>query len=478
MATRILRVPHVVIIGGGFGGLAAARRLRNAPVTITLVDRRNHHVFQPLLYQVATAALSPADISAPIRSVLRKQRNAEVLMAEVTEIDRARRRVILAHGPPLEYDYLIVATGATHAYFGHPEWENVAPGLKTLEDATEIRRRFLLAFEAAEQEPDPEERRALLTFVVVGAGPTGVEMAGAMSEIARHSFRRDFRHIDPAMSRVVLIEGGPRVLAAYHEELSAYAMKALEKIGVEVRTDSVVTKIESDRVWIGDESIRTHNVVWAAGVTASPLGKKLGLPTDRVGRVVIEKDLTVPGHPEIYVIGDLSALSDEKGKPLPGVAPVANQMGAHAAANIRRTIKGENRKPFHYVDKGSMATIGRRAAIMETAGIRMSGWIAWMAWLFIHIMFLVGFRNRVLVFVQWAFSYLTWQRGARLITGEVGPDLAPEGLPLGAPRQEHASLRDAKEAEAAGSSVPADDAELGWMGGDRDQAAASPGGGR
>jgi NADH dehydrogenase len=477
MATRILRVPHVVIIGGGFGGLAAARRLRKAPVTITLVDRRNHHVFQPLLYQVATAALSPADISAPIRGVLRKQRNAEVLMAEVREIDRERRRVILAHGPPLEYDYLIVATGATHAYFGHPEWESVAPGLKTLEDATEIRRRFLLAFEAAEQEDDPEERRALLTFVVVGAGPTGVEMAGAMQEIARHSFRRDFRRIDTSMSRVVLIEGGPRVLAAYHEELSAYAMRALERIGVEVRTGSVVTKIEPDRVWIGDEFIRTHNVVWAAGVTASPLGKKLGLPTDRVGRVVIEKDLTLPGHPELYVIGDLSSMSDEKGKPLPGVAPVATQQGAHAAANIRRTIAGEKRKPFRYLDKGSMATIGRRAAIMETAGIRMSGLIAWLAWLFIHIMFLVGFRNRLVVFVQWAFSYLTWQRGARLITGEVGPDLAPEGLPLGAIQQEHASLRDAKEAEAAGSSAPADDAELGWMGGDRHQAGAAPGAG-
>jgi NADH dehydrogenase len=477
MATRILRVPHVVIIGGGFGGLAAARRLRNAPVTITLVDRRNHHLFQPLLYQVATAALSPADISAPIRSVLRKQRNAEVLMAEVTEIDRERRRVILAHGAPLEYDYLIVATGATHAYFGHPEWERVAPGLKTLEDATEIRRRFLLAFEAAEQEPDPEERRALLTFVVVGAGPTGVEMAGAMSEIARHSFLRDFRRIDPSQSRVVLIEGGPRVLAAYHEELSAYAVKALERIGVEVRTGSVVTRIEPDRVWIGDEAIRTHHVVWAAGVTASPLGKKLGLPTDRVGRVVVEKDLTVPGHPEVYVIGDLAALDDEKGKPLPGVAPVANQMGAHAAANIKRTILGQSRRPFHYVDKGSMATIGRRAAIMETAGIRMSGLIAWLAWLFIHIMFLVGFRNRLMVFVQWAFSYLTWQRGARLITGEVGPDLSPPGLPLGAVQQEHASLRDAREAEAAGTSAPAD-TEKGWMGGDRHQASAAPGGGR
>ncbi len=477
MATRILRVPHVVIIGGGFGGLGAARRLRKAPVTITLVDRRNHHVFQPLLYQVATAALSPADISAPIRSVLRKQRNAEVLMAEVTEIDREGRRVILSHGDPLAYDYLIVATGATHAYFGHPEWESVAPGLKTLEDATEIRRRFLLAFEAAEQEPDPEERRALLTFVVVGAGPTGVEMAGAMSEIARHSFLRDFRRIDPSQSRVVLIEGGPRVLAAYHEELSAYAVRALERIGVEVRTRSVVTKIEPDRVWIGDESIRTHHVVWAAGVTASPLGKKLGLPTDRVGRVQIETDLTVPGHPEIYVIGDLAAMADEKGKPLPGVAPVANQMGAHAAANLRRTIQGEKRKPFHYVDKGSMATIGRRAAIMETAGIRMSGLIAWLAWLFIHIMYLVGFRNRLVVFVQWAFSYLTWQRGARLITGEVGPDLAPEGLPLGAIQQEHASLRDAKEAEAAGTSAPAD-TEKGWMGGDRHQAGAAPGAGR
>ncbi|HEX8696424.1 MAG TPA: NAD(P)/FAD-dependent oxidoreductase [Longimicrobium sp.] len=476
MATRILRVPHVVIVGGGFGGLAAARALRRAPVTLTLVDRRNHHVFQPLLYQVATAALSPADISAPIRNVLRRQRNAEVLMAEVTDVDRERRQVVFADGKRLDYDYLVIATGATHAYFGHPEWEPLAPGLKTLEDATEIRRRFLLAFEAAEQEEDPAERRALLTFVVVGAGPTGVEMAGAMAEIARHSMTRDFRHIDPGASRIVLVEGGPRILPAYHEELSAYAKRALEEIGVEVRTGAVVTGIAAEGVMIGDECLRTRNVVWAAGVTASPLGKKLGVETDRVGRVKVEPDLSIPGHPEIFVIGDLALLGDEKGKPLPGVAPVANQQGAHAAKNIVATIVGRRRRPFRYRDKGSMATIGRSAAIVESAGVRFSGFIAWLAWLFIHIFFLIGFRNRLVVMIQWAWSYLTWQRGARLITGEVGPDLAPPGLPIGAPRQEHASRRDAVEAEAMGSGAPADAEQRGWMSGDRDQAAAAPGG--
>ncbi|HEX2202491.1 MAG TPA: NAD(P)/FAD-dependent oxidoreductase [Longimicrobium sp.] len=472
MATRTVRVPHVVVVGGGFGGLAAARALRNAPVSVTLVDRRNHHVFQPLLYQVATAALSPADISAPIRSVLRRHRNVEVRMAEVTDVDHGTKEVVLGDGSRLAYDFLVVSTGATHAYFGHPEWEPLAPGLKTIEDATEVRRRFLLAFEAAEQESDPEERRALLTFVVVGGGPTGAEMAGAMAEIARHSLVRDFRNIDPGSARIVLLEGGPRLLAAYHEELSAYARRALERIGVEVRTGSIVTRIEPDAVYVGEERIRTRNVVWAAGVTASPLGRCAGGETDRVGRVKVERDLTVPGRPEVYVIGDLAALSDEKGRPLPGVAPVATQQGRHAAKNIVRTLRGQTRLPFRYVDKGSMATIGRRAAIMETAGVRMSGWIAWMAWLFIHIFFLIGFRNRVTVFIQWAWSYLTWQRGARLITGEVGPDLAPPGLPLGYAPPDRPS--EAQVAEEAGKTAPSDAEAVGWMSGDRDQARAAP----
>lgn len=428
--TKVYAVPHVVIVGGGFGGLAAAKALAGRGVSVTLVDRRNHHLFQPLLYQVATAALSPADVSGPIRGILRRDRATEVRMAEVAGFGLDRREVRLAGHAPVPYDFLVVATGATHAYFGNPEWEPLAPGLKTIEDATEIRRRFLLAFEAAEQEDDPEERRALLTFVVVGAGPTGAEMAGAMAEIARRSFLRDFRRIDPGTARVVLLEGGERVLPAYHPSLSAYARRALERIGVEVRTGSIVTGIEPEAVWVGEERIRTRNVVWAAGVTASPLGALLGAPNDRVGRVLVEPDLSVPGRPEVFVVGDLAAL-EQDGRPLPGVAPVAMQQGRHAARNIVRTLAGEARRPFRYRDRGSMATLGRRAAVMETAGIRLKGWLAWMAWLFVHILFLIGFRNRLLVMIQWAWSYLTWQRGARLITGEVGADLAPPGKPLG-----------------------------------------------
>jgi NADH:ubiquinone reductase (H+-translocating) len=472
MATRVLRVPHVVIVGGGFGGLSTARALRRAGVTVTLIDRRNHHVFQPLLYQVATAALSPADISAPIRGVVRKQRNNEVLMGEVQDVDLEGKSIILADGRRVAYDFLVVATGATHAYFGHPEWAPVAPGLKTIEDATEIRRRFLLAFEAAEAEESEEERRALLTFVVVGAGPTGVEMAGAFAEIARHSIVRDFRRIDPSAARVLLLEGGPRLLAAYDESLGEYAGRALARIGVEVRTGSVVSRIEPEAVWVGDERIPTRNVVWAAGVTASPLGAKLGAPTDRVGRVKVEPDCSLPGRPEVFVIGDLAAMDDEKGRPLPGVAPVANQQGRHVARMIRRTLRGEGREPFRYWDKGSMATIGRRAAVMQAGAVKMKGWFAWAAWLFIHIFFLIGFRNRVAVMMQWAFSYLTWQRGARLITGEVGPDLAPPGAPLGtAPPEDEVREERAREVEAAGAGAPRDAEAPGWMGGDRDQAA-------
>lgn len=471
------RLPRVVIVGGGFGGLRAARALRRAPVRVTLIDRRNHHLFQPLLYQVATAALSPADIAAPIRSILHRQENTEVFLAEVTGFDLEARRVLLAGGDTADYDFLIVACGATHHYFGHPEWETLAPGLKTIEDATEIRRRFLLAFEAAEEEPDPERRRALLTFVVVGAGPTGAEMSGAMAEIARHSLVRDFRRIDPSTARIILIEGGPRVLASYDPELSAQAEAALRRLGVEVRTGSVVTRVESDAVYVGEERIPTHNVVWAAGVTASPLGKKLGVPTDRAGRVLVEPDLSIPGHPEVFVVGDLAAMNDEHGKPLPGVAQVAMQGGTHAARNIIRTLERRPREPFRYFDKGSLATIGRRRAVMEVGRIRMFGWLAWIAWLFVHIFYLIGFRNRVSVFMQWAWSYLTWQRGARLITGEVGPVLAPPGRPLGSvPAQLDRVPSEAERAERAGQTAPSD-TEGGWMSGDRSQA-GSPAAGR
>lgn len=474
--TSILRVPHVVIVGGGFGGLSAARALRRVPVSATLVDRRNHHVFQPLLYQVATAALSPADITGPIRSILRRSRATEVRMAEVTGFDLAGRAVLLADGSRIAYDFLIVASGATHAYFGHPEWEPLAPGLKTVEDATHIRRRFLLAFEAAEQEEDPEERRALLTFVVVGAGATGVEMAGAFAEIAAHSLVRDFRRIDPSTAQVILLEGGPRVLAAYDEDLSAYARRSLERKGVEVRTNSVVTHIEPDAVFVGDEQIRTRNVVWAAGVTASPLGRALGGGTDRVGRVMVEPDLSVPGHPEVFVLGDLMNLAGPDGKPLPGVAQVAIQGGKATAKNIRRTLRGEPRKPFRYFNKGNMATIGRRAAILQRESFKMKGWLAWMGWLLIHVVSLIGFRNRIAVFMQWAWSYVTWQRGARLITGDVGPDLAPPGKPLGTLEHQQTAAsenspmsRDVQQARDQGQTVPAE-ADGGWAGGGRAQA--------
>jgi NADH dehydrogenase len=454
----------VVIVGGGFGGLAAAQALKRAPVAVTLIDRRNHFLFQPLLYQVATAALSPADIASPIRSVLHRQRNAEVLMGEVMEADRAARCVRMADGHTVAYDYLIVATGATHAYFGHPEWEPLAPGLKTVEDATEIRRRLLLAFEAAEQEEDADERRALLTFVIVGGGPTGVEMAGALAEIARKALVRDFRHIDPRTARVILIEGGPRLLAAYDESLSAYAKRALERLGVEVRLHSIVTKVEEGGVWVKDDFTPARNVVWAAGVTASPLGKKLDVETDRVGRVPVKPDLSIDGDPRVFVIGDLALLDGDDGKPLPGVAQVAMQMGRRAARNIKADLAGKPRAPFHYHDKGSMATIGRRAAVLQTARMKMKGWLAWMAWLFVHILFLIGFRNRLAVLVEWGYNYLTWQRGARLITGEVSPDLRPEGY--GHPP----AHSEAAAAHAAGNQ-PAGD-ERGWMGGDTHQAAA------
>lgn len=464
-------LPHVVIIGGGFGGLAVARALRKAPVRVTMIDRRNHHLFQPLLYQVATASLSPADIAAPIRNVLHRQRNTEMWMAEVVGIDTGRRRVRLADGTLMSYDFLVLATGATHDYFGHPEWAEFAPGLKTIEDATQIRRRFLLAFEAAEQEPDEATRHALLTTVVIGGGPTGVEMAGAMAEMARHSLVRDFRHIDPSSARIILLEGGERLLAGYDPELSARAEADLRRRGVEVRTGSLVTDIEANAVYIGEERIPARNMVWAAGVAASPLGSRLGAPTDRAGRVRVEPDLSVPGHPEVFVIGDLAALLQEDGRPLPGLAPVAMQQGDAAAANILRTLRDEPREPFEYDDRGSMATIGRGAAVAEIGRFKLAGAFAWLAWLFIHILFLIGFRNRFVVLTQWAWSYLTWQRGARLITGEVGPDLDPPGEPLGTPLagQNH-TVREAREVIRSGHTAPPDRQQTGWMSGDSDQA--------
>jgi NADH:ubiquinone reductase (H+-translocating) len=461
---------HVVIVGGGFGGLYAARALKRAPVHVTVVDRRNHHLFQPLLYQVANAVLSPADIAAPIRHILRRQQNTRVLLGEVTDVDTAERAIVLADGRRILYDFLIVATGATHHYFGNPQWEALAPGLKTIEDATELRRRYLLAFEAAEQEVDPAVLEALLTFVVIGAGPTGVEMAGSMAETARHALVRDFRHIDPRYARVILLEGGPRVLAAYDSTLSARAEEALRELGVEVRTDSIVTGIEPDAVRVGEERIPTRHVVWAAGVTASPLGLRLSAPTDRVGRVLVEPDLSLAEQPEVFVVGDLAAYRDEAGELLPGIAPVAMQQGRAAAGNIVRSLRGEARKPFRYRDKGSMATIGRFRAVAQVFGRRISGMVAWLAWLFIHILYLSGFRNRLIVFVQWAWSFFTWQRAARLITGDVGPVLVPPDAPLGAPVSRHGTrARDAIAAERSGQQTPADAETVGWMEGDVEQ---------
>lgn len=409
--------PHVVILGGGFGGLYAAKALRGAPVRVTVVDRRNHHLFQPLLYQVATAGLNPADIAAPIRSVLRSQGNTAVIMAEAVALDTAGRRVILADGA-LGYDYLVVATGATHSYFGNDGWAVHAPGLKSIEDALEIRRRVFLAYESAEREKDPGLQRQWLTFVIIGAGPTGVEMAGALAEISRQTLSsHEFRNLDPKSARIILVEGTPRVLPPYPPELSARAKKQLEGLSVEVWTGALVTAIDECSVSLGDERILTRTVVWAAGVQASPLVRSLGVPLDRAGRVLVTPQLTVPGHDDVFVVGDLVAL-EQGGKPIPGVCPSAIQEGRHAAANILRAVRGERLEAFRYRDKGSFATIGRGAAVGVLAGgIRMWGFLAWIAWMAIHIFFLIGFRNRALVMFQWAYSYLTFRRGARLITG-------------------------------------------------------------
>ncbi|MBI3968602.1 MAG: NAD(P)/FAD-dependent oxidoreductase [Chloroflexi bacterium] len=408
------RRPHVVVVGGGFGGLYAAKAFADQPVRVTVVDRRNHHLFQPLLYQVATAALSPGDIAEPIRGVLARQRNTRVFLADVQGVDAANRRVVLADGE-LKYDYLIMATGAGQSYFGHDEWEPLAPGLKTVRDALEIRRRILLAFEKAERERDVTRCEALLTFVVIGGGPTGVELAGALGEIARKTFARDFRRIDTTQARILLLEGSPRILATYPEKLSAAAERHLEAVGVEVRASARVTKITDDAVFVGEERIPACTVLWAAGVLASPVLKTLGVPLDRAGRVVVEPDLTIPGHPEIYVVGDASSFTHEDGKPLPGVAPVAIQQGIAAAENILRTEAGEPRARFHYENKGSLATVGRGFAVADLGWIQLHGYTAWLAWFFVHIYFLVGFGDRMVVILRWIWAYFTFQRGVRLI---------------------------------------------------------------
>lgn len=414
-------LPRVVIIGGGFGGLEAAKALRRAPVRVTLLDRQNHHLFQPLLYQVATAALSPADIAEPLRVILRRQQNSEVILADVQQIDPVAKKVITADGE-IAYDYLIVASGARHSYFGKERWEKFAPGLKSLDDALEIRRRMLLAFEIAEKTEDDEVRKAALTFVVIGAGPTGVEMAGAISEIARVTMVRDFRHIDPAQARVILLDAAPRVLPTYAPDLSESARRQLFDIGVDVRLGTMVEKIDETGVTLkSGEKFVARTIVWAAGNAASPLGASLGVPLDRQGRVIVHEDLSIPGHPEVFVIGDLAHFAPEDGSPLPALSPVAMQQGRHVAKNIRALLVGGWTSKFDYFDKGTMATIGRHAAVADAGFMRFSGWMAWLAWLFVHLIFLVTFRNKLKVLFSWAYAYVTFGRGARLITGRQWP---------------------------------------------------------
>lgn len=415
--------PHVVIIGGGFAGINAAKALSRARVRITVVDRKNHHTFQPLLYQVALAVLSPAEIASPIRSIMKRKSNVQVLLGEVTGFDLEKRLVRMG-SIELGYDYLIIAAGATHAYFGHPEWEKLAPGLKTIEDALEIRRRVLLAFEKAERDAITRGVHPDLNFVVVGAGPTGVELAGAIADISRRYLEHDFRAIDTRQARIILLEGGPRVLPAFPEDLSASAEKQLTDLGVEVRTNAMVTNLEPGYVTVGTEKLPATVMVWGAGVSASPLGKMLGAPTDRAGRVLVNPDLSVPGHPEVLVIGDLAAAKIKDGKLVPGLAPAAIQMGKFAAQQIKRILQNQPRKEFHYVDKGTLATIGRSKAVADLGKLHFSGYLAWLAWLFIHLLFLIGFRNRFMVMAEWAWDYITYNHNARLITdpnAEEGP---------------------------------------------------------
>ncbi|NZA27266.1 NAD(P)/FAD-dependent oxidoreductase [Luteimonas sp. SJ-92] len=410
------QVPHVVVIGGGFAGLWAVRGLARAAVRITLVDRGNHHLFQPLLYQVATAGLSAPDIAAPLRHILRGQRNVEVRMAAVRAIDPPRRRVLLEDGGELIYDQLVLAAGATHAYFGNDQWAEHAPGLKTLDDALQLRRRLLLAFERAEAEPDPRRRAAWLSFAIVGGGPTGVELAGTLAEIARHTLKREFRNIDPAAARVRLIEAGPRVLAGFPEDLSEQARRQLQRLGVEVSTGQAVTAIDGEGYHLGEAFVPARTVVWAAGVAASPLAATLGVPLDRAGRVPVQPDLQAPGQPEIFVAGDLAAL-EQDGRPVPGVAPAAKQMGRHVAHAIRARLAGRTIAPFRYRDYGNLATIGRMAAVVHLGRLKLSGVLAWWFWLLAHVFFLIGFRNRVVVLLNWTWAYWTYQRAARIILG-------------------------------------------------------------
>lgn len=433
--------PRVVIVGGGFGGYTAARRLKRAPVDVTLVDRTNHHLFQPLLYQVATATLSPTDIAVPIRWALRKYRNIEVVLGEATSVDVNGRVVVLDSGrAELPYDYLIVATGTRHSYFGHPEWEAIAPGLKSIEDALDIRNRFLLAFEEAECTTDEAERRAYQTFVVVGGGPTGVELAGMLPDVARPMWR-DYRHIDTRATKVILLEGGPRILASFPTALADHARRDLEKLGVDVRTNARVTRIEPDAVYVGDERIPARTVLWAAGNAASSLARTLGVPLDSVGRVSVDPDLSIPGHPEVFVVGDVAAVPRDNGTLVPGVAPAANQEGWLAGSNILASIGAKPRRAFKYWNKGDLATIGRHRAIANFGFVTVTGYLAWVLWLFIHILYLVGFRNRASVLMQWAYAYFTYQRGMRLITNYArewegtpvvgGHYLGAEGRPSG-----------------------------------------------
>ena len=409
--------PRVVILGAGFAGLNAATALAKAPVDVTVIDRRNYHLFQPLLYQVATAGLSPAEIATPIRSILRNQRNTRVLLGRVGAIDKELRTVEV-EGRSVPYDTLIVATGARHAYFGRDEWEAVAPGLKKIDDATKLRHRLLLAFEEAETTQDAAERRRLMTFVIIGGGPTGVELAGAIAELAKVALARDFRHIDPRSSRIILVEAGPRVLATFPEALSAFAKRALEKLGVEVRLGRPVSACDADGVVVDGERIEARTIIWAAGVAASPAAKWLGAEKDRAGRVIVGRDLTLPGHPEIFVIGDTAAAPGGDGKPLPGVAPVAKQQGAYVARVIAARTAKKAEPPFRYRNYGNLATIGRKVAVADFGRVRLSGRVAWLLWGGVHVLFLIGFRNRVAVLLDWLWAYVTFQRGARLITSE------------------------------------------------------------
>ncbi len=418
VASRVPAViPHVVIVGAGFGGLQAARALQDAPVRVTVIDRNNHHLFQPLLYQVATAGISPADICAPIRSILRKQKNADVVLGEVTGVD-VEARLVLMHDQSVPYDYLILATGARDSYFGHNDWAQFAPGLKSIVQATAIRRAILLAYEKAERETDPEKRQALLTFVLVGAGPTGVEMAGSIGGLAHKTLVSDFRSIDPGQTRIVLVEALPRILAAFPEPLARKAHTALTRLGIEVRTNAPVEAIDSEGVVIAGERLAARTVIWTAGVAASPAGEWLRAETDRAGRVKVGSDLTVPGHPDIFVIGDTANFMED-GKPLPGVAQVAIQQGLYAASVIADRVAGKaHTQPFHYVDKGSMATVGRFYGIVSVGKFQTAGVVGWFLWLALHLIFLIGFRNRLVVLFQWLVYFTTFQRGARLITFE------------------------------------------------------------